>query len=398
MKVYRALRAFIRGLLLRVMDFYPTRALRKELRSEDSISMQRFRPLCNLHPKTTFAKQGAPTLDDSAIQRLLTSYKKYQEEDYYGNSSMWHAFFETRHRQLHEIFMNGTISEARKMLSNPSENDLFYGFDELFRDEVTRLRTQDHKIETDGKVCLDRLITLAESFGVLNCDNPEYGIGRNSNLSADDIVTKIEKYLGIKIDFPNLYPYEFGLNTNRGIASFHSIHSIYLALRAKQILKAIESPRVLEIGAGLGRSAYYALKFGLPQYAIMDLPFTSISQGYYLLSTLGTNKVILASETDSGQRGCVRLMCPSDFLKSETRYDLVINMDSFTEIDPQIAQLYFERIEKSASSFLSINHEVNAFTTKQYYDKSQYVKRVYRYPYWLRRGYVEELIEFSSFS
>jgi hypothetical protein len=194
------------------------------------------------------------------------------------------------------------------------------------------------------------------------------------------------------LTFPNPYPYECGLTTKSGLASFRAIHSIYLALRATELVEGVASPRVMEIGAGLGRSAYYAIKFGLPSYGLTDLPFTAISQGYFLMSTLGPDKISLAGE-DTKDR-CVTLMTPSRFLQDDTNYDLALNVDSLAEIDPDIAETYWDKIERSTKLFLSINHEANQHTVRSWYLKSQRVKKVTRFPYWLRRGYVEELIEF----
>jgi hypothetical protein len=307
---------------------------------------------------------------------------------------MWRGFFESRQSRLHDIFLNGSVSEARNVLSHPGKSDLFYGFDNLFGEFVQRLKRSSSLRESYARNCLDDLLCSAEAFGALRCENPESEVRSNSGFSADEVLAKLENSLGIRVTFPNPYPSEFGLRTSRGVASYRAIHSLDLALKIRQLLKGIPSPKVLEIGAGLGRSAYYATRFGLPGYEIVDLPFTTISQGYFLMSTLGADKVILAGEAAPERAGCVRLTTPSNFLASSAHYDLVVNVDSFTEIDPQIARQYWQKIEVSAARFLSINHEINPLTVKDFYDQSRRVKRAFRHPCWVRRGYVEELVEF----
>ncbi|MGD0260250.1 MAG: hypothetical protein ABSD29_10560 [Verrucomicrobiota bacterium] len=354
----------------------------------------RHRPGGQLKAKGGVVDKGMPELEDSAVQRLLSAYRSSRPASHYGADSMWRGFFETRQSRMHDIFINGSISEARKVLSNPGESDLFYGFDNLFAEFVQRLRRSSSLRESYARNCLDDLLCFAEAVGALRCENPESELRSNSGFSAEDVLAKLENALGVRITFPNPYPAEFGLATSRGVASYRAIHALDLALRVRQLLKEIPSPKVLEIGAGLGRSAYFATRFGLPGYEIVDLPFTAISQGYFLISTLGADRVTLAGEAASDQAGCVRLTTPSDFLASSARYDLVVNVDSFTEIDPQVAQHYWQKVEASATRFLSINHEINPLTVKDLYDQSRRVKRAFRHPCWLRRGYVEELVEF----
>lgn len=56
-------------------------------------------------------------------------------------------------------------------------------------------------------------------------------------------------------------------------------------------------------------------------------------------------------------------------------------------MDRAVAENYVAAIKARASTFLSINHESNAFTVRELIGGN-------RYPYWLRRGYVEEVAHF----
>lgn len=307
---------------------------------------------------------------------------------------MWRLFFETRHRRLHDIFMNASLNEAREALANPAESDLFYGFEVLFAEFTKKIKKNPTARQSYFQVCLDELLRCAEAFGVLRLDDPQALLWGNSELTADQVISRMEVMLGIRINFPNPYPNEFGLATNRGIAGYRTVHALDLALRVRDLVEGVENPKILEIGAGLGRSAYYALQFGLPGYSIVDVPFTAISQGYFLMTALGPDRVTVAGEAADRKEG-VRLMTPDDFLNSADRYDLVVNMDSFTEVGTAVAEKYWQKIENSSARFLSINHETNPFTVKELYEKSRRVRRVSRHPCWIKRGYVEELIEFA---
>jgi hypothetical protein len=355
---------------------------------------RRNRPFGGLSETPAVSPGVKPPLADGEIQRLLSAYRASKPESYYAAESIWQLFFESRLGQLHEIFMRGSIPEARRELANPGTNQLFYGFDNIFIEFTQQMQSKSRPQREFAQTCLSELLTLAEAFGVLRCENPETGQWRNSRLTSDAVIDRLDTAFGVGIEFPNPYPLENGVATRRGVASYRSVHALYQALRARQLLQELEVPRVLEIGAGLGRGAFYALRFGPMRYDIVDLPFTMLSQGYFLMSTLGADKVRLAEEPYLTTPGCVNLLLPDEFLNGEQRYDLVINVDSFPEINRRIAQQYWNKIENCSNSFLSINHEYNELTVRELYKGSPRVQSVTRHPSWMRRGYVEELIEF----
>ncbi|WP_157158674.1 hypothetical protein [Bradyrhizobium sp. WSM1253] len=104
--------------------------------------------------------------------------------------------------------------------------------------------------------------------------------------------------MGFKIDFSNLYRGEIGLKTSRGVANYRAIQASYQAWRIVDNLDELpSSASVLEIGAGLGRTAYYVMKMGVGRYTIIDLPLTNVSPGCFLGSTLGAHAVALHGET-----------------------------------------------------------------------------------------------------
>jgi putative sugar O-methyltransferase len=152
----------------------------------------------------------------------------------------------------------------------------------------------------------------------------------------------------------------------------------------------------LEIGAGLGRTAYYARQFGIMDYTIIDIPITLISQSYFLGIVLGEEAVLLAGE-DAPDRGSrVKILPPSQFLDGEEKYDLILNADSLTELCQTAAKAYWNQIESRCRVFLSINHESNPFTVREFIHRSRCVQSYDRQPYWLRNGYTEEVVRFRE--
>jgi hypothetical protein len=67
-----------------------------------------------------------------------------------------------------------------------------------------------------------------------------------------------------------------------------------------------------------------------------------------------------------------------------------LNADSLTEIGRSAANEYWSQIQQRCSVFLSINHEANEFTISDLIGE----RPALRYPYWMRRGYVEEVVNF----
>lgn len=332
--------------------------------------------------------------DFGIVKRVVDSYRRTASTYQNLGESMWQLFFDTRLKPLHDVFLTGTIHEAANILRNPHNSDLFYGFDNLAISLKSSIASsssrRDHAID-----CMDGLMRLAEALGAITLDNPAgYDHIAPFLWHADAVIDKINQALGIQIVFPNPYPYEHGLLTSHGVMSYRAPQSLYQAYRVKQLLKGVKNPRVLEIGAGLGRTAYYARLFGIKDYTIVDLPFTAVSSGYFLGRTLGEEQVLLSGETAPDMQERVKILTPEEFLASSKTYDLILNADGFTEMDPKTAQAYWGCIEKATPMFLSINHEINPYTVKMLIDKSDRVTEASRYPYWMRRGYVEEVVRF----
>ena len=284
--------------------------------------------------------------------------------------------------------MAGTVEEAERILRDPASTQLHHGFDTTVADLTKRLIASEATSRGLAKTCKMKLLTLGDALGVTRLDNPETYCAYPEPPPApetDELLERIERALGSRIDFPNPFPNEFGLATKRGVAGYRAINALYQAYRIKTLVARIRNPRILEIGGGTGRTAYYAYKLGLKNYSIVDLPFTAISQGYFLGRTLGLDSI--AADGEPGTADAAKLYAPDTFFARRERYDLIVNVDSLTEMGWETASAYWKAIRSRAARFLSINHESNEFTVRQLPGLAPQT----RYPYWMRRGYVEEL-------
>jgi SAM-dependent methyltransferase len=307
---------------------------------------------------------------------------------------MWSHFLVARNLEIHRALEAGDTQRIAEVFADPGKTEIFYGFDGLFRERLQDFEADPAVLRSEVEWIFDTLLRLAEAVGAIRLENAEAAPGNLPPLlTPDEVLSALDGAFGLKIRIPKIYPNEPALKTKRGVINYRDVNAIFQAWRIKEILREHGGRSVLEIGGGLGRTAYYARQFGISDYTILDIPFTGVSQAHFLGTTLGKKAVTLHGE--KFREGSIRIMQPEYFLDPKgPEFDLVLNVDSFTEMDAAIAKAYWSRIEKAAGIFLSVNHEYNPFRVRDFITGSRCVLRSSRTPYWMRRGYVEELVEF----
>jgi hypothetical protein len=242
----------------------------------------------------------------------------------------------------------------------------------------------------------DALVRLAEAVGAVHLRNPEAAWLNVRDISVEAIFKLLDEKLGFGVDFPNPYPGEFGLKTSRGTIDHRALQAVYQAWRLSTFADKSDT-RILEIGAGVGRTAYYARKLGLLDYTIVDIPLVNAAQANFLGRVIDPSLLVLSNEDDDASRhDKVRIFGPRWFLNSPERFDIAFNADSITEVDCNQAVDYFRKIARHAGVFVSINHEVNSFRAGDLPTLAGIPMHFSRYPYWLRDGYVEEVFFFHE--
>jgi hypothetical protein len=276
------------------------------------------------------------------VKRICKSYKYSLDEENYDNNSqdsMWVHWIKPKLNDILLDCYNNNILKTYKNLSNPYKNNITFGFDDFF------LKINSFKeLEHFNQGIKNSLFNLCKSLGLLRVFNPEGGEnpGKYYNMDVEEALIALDKYFGFRIDFPEIFEKEdkynwvsyvnmnkdlqdagiiteeaandhynnygkyesrkynsdFGLYSSRGIIKYRSIHSLHFVSRMKEILKDnITNSTIIEIGAGLGRNAYYAKKLGVKKYIIIDIPETCIMSSYYLGKTLGEENITLYPET-----------------------------------------------------------------------------------------------------
>ena len=84
------------------------------------------------------------------------------------------------------------------------------------------------------------------------------------------MLDRIEDELQLQLSFPAPFAGERGIESSRGLIAYRAVDALYQAWRVAQLLPG--AGRVVEIGAGLGRTAYYARLFGIDDYTLVVVP------------------------------------------------------------------------------------------------------------------------------
>jgi hypothetical protein len=341
--------------------------------------------------------------DDALISRALRAFRATDPKPFHEPASWptravtsenWLRFAATRQDALLQTLTGGSLDDAARVLRNPHENYLYYGFENLFADREGIYR-DPVKRERHARHCKDMLVRLAEAIGAISLENPEGGQwGRNMTLTTADLVSAIEERVGVALPLPDVHYGYCGLRVDGGFISASGLTAYYCAFRAMQLTRLMQRPRMVEIGGGLGYLARFAFLMGCRDFTILDLPLTNLCQAYYLLRTVGPDRVVLAGEAARSGDSVIRVLPPNTFDELES-VDLVVNVDGITEYGEDIALTYLQKICRLTPVMMSVNHEVNAYRFRDLVMRACAVRSFQRFPYWLRNGYVEEIVEFA---
>ncbi len=247
---------------------------------------------------------GPSTADDALlVARVIGAYRTASATALGDQSSVW---LSSTKYSIHDALMSREAETVvAQMLRDPGSNMLFYGFDNLSSGtmDASAIWDNTHHIRV-----YDDLLRLGEAVGTQRLEYPE-GPEQRPVPDPEVILRDLDTAFGFTIHFPNPYPNEVGLKTSRGVASYRAVQGLYQAYRVAELVRDRPDARVVEIGGGLGRTAFYAWQFGLHNYTLIDLPMTNVAQAYFLGRVLGPDAISLFGENRPGIRdptaGCV---------------------------------------------------------------------------------------------
>jgi hypothetical protein len=336
-------------------------------------------------------------LSDQFLDRVRRSYKLSTRVEALAHDSIWLGIGALQ-APIHAALMAPDNGGLREIFANPVSSDLYYGVDNLAH---TLMVGRDlPELEKGGAAnSRDQLIHLAEAMGLLRWLPPgaEHTLsGCDPSSDIEDVLLKLSERIGFDIKFPNPFSGELGIRTSRGLASYRAIHALYQTYRISQELNAKTNRSVLEIGPGMGRTAYYASQAGLRDYTTIDLPLGVAAQACFLSATLGPDAIWMIGDNPADADTKIRLL-PNTFPLPEKDFGLVLNVDSMTEMDAASIPVYAGWIASHAETFLSINHEANTSTIADLGRRFFSSAATTRAPYWMRIGYVEETFRFAPY-
>lgn len=305
----------------------------------------------------------------SILDRILKAFKKNFESE--KRDTIWD----------HCVSIISTIELNEANLDNFTKNNLTYGMFGGSSPEVNR------KI----------IIKLAEAVGVTGLNNPE-GIQHNlypktfaPNFSDNELLRMIEPMIGFKLKMPDFIGNLNIPTTDYGIITDRHCHYLWITKRIMELCPDRNSG-IIEIGAGLGLLSYFLDQQGYKDFTAIDLSYSNAIQTNFINKNMPDRKLLLSGERanpfDEDSTGYIKILHATDFKDiPKNRYAIIVNIDGLTEMGIEEARKYFD--SDCAELFLSINHEVNQYRIIELACTTR--KLVYRYPFWLREGYVEEL-------
>ncbi len=339
--------------------------------------------------------------DTHLYQRLITSYQKATSIKSDRGDGTWKIFSNKYHSQLAAYLEQGDTENVGLILSKMFRDPVTSG---LALGEGTYLASMKdpYLFSLDWH---DKALSLGQAAGIVPVQNPEQGeYGTILNFDSIDILRRTVE----RLELPPLPPQigaMFGVRFGNGVVPNNYLLHLYTAHRASTILPE-KTCTCLEIGGGVGLLAYIMASIGFKQYYIVDLPLVNTLQAYLLLKSDLAERVRLFGEENINSEFSINIFPSSHINKLPAKFfDLIINQDSFPEMNKETMNGYLKSIQKKGRGyFLSINQEsqvsygVNSMQgwVSDVCRKEPNLRMIYRSPYWIRKGYVEELYKVAN--
>lgn len=339
-------------------------------------------------------KNKIESSDIALSKRLLKSYKtaiNFQKTK--KQKDIWTDLASGNHKEFIEVLEEDDPKSLARYLLSMHARGISQGLIQG-KKEYEKLRASRIFRKFLGVNTKDKLVSLAEYLGILPFENPEQGVyGVNIYKNENGIVSEIEKKLGFEIATPDFENALLKLKLRKGSLHVRDIYALYTGIRVVEIVG--KKSKVAEIGGGVGKAAYYSYGLGIRDYSIFDLPYVNVLQGYFLLKAFPKSVSLYGEEEKA-----IKILPDFMFEKMpKKRFDLVLNSDSFPEISKAVVRKYLADIKKNTKKYLlSINQEgqsnfasIRQSIAGKMIEESGGFRREYRFPFWVRKGYVEEL-------
>jgi len=323
--------------------------------------------------------QTIEVLDTSILNGLCDYFMTRMAKEHVKNGSAksltWNSLINSHESFVNDI-LNRNIDSLHNTLKNLCNSPLtrgIFGGDILY--DFYKTNEAERKLFVFG--VFDKLVSIAEATGLIVHFNPEDILFPNiMNKKPEFFLDILAKNYQFDIRAPKYAGGNLGIQTDYGLYSQRDMFALYLALTVSEKYKD-KNVNICEIGGGAGHLAYYLNRLGYRNLTIVDLPTISTVQKYFLDMNLYPNNGI-------------NLMSPEDFTGE---YDLVINADSFIEMNINDATRYLNLINKNGKHLISLNQETGPHQFGEHGFRVcdiANMRRISRHISWIRRGWVYE--------
>ena len=372
--------------------------------------LHHYAPTLDVQAAVSFEDQSSFSGYIAIAERLMNVFHLMEEHERHHipderrpNAGVWEMVKHEFHGEFYRIMAARDAPALAIYLSNAMRTSFSYGLGA--GTGVYRAMESEGEGRTANLILLaDRLAAVAEAVGALPVENPEQGrYGESLQIPIPELVRIIQAHLGVEIFRPQvagLFGVKIGPNQ---MIDMRVPDDAYCAYRLKTLRDNLGIGSICEIGAGFGGLAFQAIRHGFSGYTIVDLPSINILQGFFLMAVFGGDAVAMFGEDAPGR--LFNILPYWEFFNPDRKFNLVVNRDGLPEMPEERAQEYLNGISARRCVLLSINQEAQAPAGSV--DANQLVvnrmmlsvpgmRLVSRYPYWIRKGYVEEIFSPSE--
>lgn len=343
-------------------------------------------------PVTVVAEEPAPD-DEALVTRIVAAYQRSAETVRDLGGPIWTSIAD-KSREVHEALVAGNLPAVTAFLRRPHLSNLHYGFEMMHASAAEKIAANPDLGRRQARWAHDVLVRVAEVTGAIRTYLPEIDT-QDRPWDPDALIEALDRVLGVALRFPNTVPQEWACTSRRGAVAYRATQAIYQAWRLRQLSAFARGTKTVEIGAGLGRTAFYATLFGTTDYTIVDLPLANVAQAYFLGRALGPERIVLEGEERHAD-AWVRIQNAAWFPGSDEHFDLALNADSLTEMGAEQMDRYWAELSRRATVFVSINQEALSVRVADLPDRAGMTVKTLRNVSPVRKGYIEEIFFFEA--
>jgi hypothetical protein len=342
--------------------------------------------------------QNFKVLSDNAINRIFSFAENIEKNvDIHQKEDMWNIIgSDSDHKNILKFCLEKNKEKFLDLILSSGKSKLVWGF--LLGIQYDNLINSKKNREKEAIQILDKLVSLSEFNKLIKVYNPEQGGWIIEDIDVEKLINGNFSINNLKIF--NSPKFTFGIKIKEKFLCEKDIIGFYFSNKLYKIIKQYNLNEVNEIGAGLGYGSYYLYSHKNINYNIYDIPSVVLMQAYFLMSSLGEDKIYLSGEKKLNKPTINLFPYWEIFTKNKTDSALWFSQDSFPEIDKKLCEKYVEKIKLSSNSYLfSMNQEARNFNSvgdKQHtvFDlmkETSETSLINRSRDFLRLGYIEEL-------